>query len=190
MHVQSCRGFLRRIQRDQMLQVVGVSGEGADGVGLSFDELLVEEVGHLGVVTVSAGLGVVWLMGVRVGLVQTVCLHGEGLLVLQSDRQSLEFVELDDVHGDGLLLHEVVFTATLGDVLDQVDGIVPGLVGEGTELLLEAGAVLDVRSKVGGEQQVFVGLGQLLVGVVLESLLVDSEVGVEGVAVDQDICVE
>lgn len=172
-----------------MLKVVGVTGQSADGVSLSFDELLVEEVSHLRVVTMGGCLGVVRLMGMRVCLMQTVRLHGEGLLVLQGDGQRLQFVELDDVHGDRLLLHEVVFPATLRDVLNQFDGIVPGLVGQSAELFLEAGTVLDVRAEVGGEQHIFVGLGQLLVGVVLQSLLVDHEVGVDGVAVDQDIFV-
>lgn len=166
---------------DQTLQVVGVAGQLANGVHLVLEEVLLQIVGHLGIALL--------LDGVRVMQVQLVRLRRQHLFGVEGERQSGQLVQLVDHLLVGLVvLGEVVAAAAFRHLLDQVDGVVPRLVGQREELLLEAGPVLQVAAKVGGEQQVLVGLGQLMVGVALESLGMVGVAGEEGVTFGGFVC--
>uniref|UniRef100_A0A8D8DGT0 (northern house mosquito) hypothetical protein n=1 Tax=Culex pipiens TaxID=7175 RepID=A0A8D8DGT0_CULPI len=145
-------------------------------------------------------IGIVHLtftVGVRNLLVDAVTLRGERLLVRQSqlERAHLVGVQQDaTVHGlegarfehiVGSVLESVQFDdqTTLAAVLDESLGVFPGLVGQRTVQLLEAGTVQLVLVEDVREQQEVERFLQLLVG---EDLQIAFGVGhrrEEGVAV-------
>lgn len=137
----------------QLGQIVGIAREGADRCCLLAQEVLLQIVGHLGIVDAVLS-GAVGGAGVHMnGAV------GQLLLVVQSTCQRLQFIQM---HlwglGNTLLmgLAEVDRATTTSHLLDEGNGIVESAIGETLIELLEAGAVHLVRVEVGGHQQIFV----------------------------------
>ena len=133
------------------------------------------------------------MVGVRVAFVQGMSFAGQRFLDVQSQSQGIQFVQFENAFlhtfaGSNFASGEIVFAAALVDVLDQMDGLSPGVVRQSTELLLKSWTVLDVGSKVGGQQQVVEWLDDVVVGIGLEIIDVLGESRVAGVAVDQIVC--
>lgn len=123
---------------EQVLYVSGISGQFSDPVCVTVHEMVLQERGDLGIVelgTVSRGLPV-----------NVMCGRGHLLFDVESLRQALELQKLDGftrVTGDFWIQPVEVHLATsFGDVLDEVEGVMPGRIGEATEQLVESGTVL------------------------------------------------
>lgn len=131
------------------------------------------------------------VIGVRIALVQAVCLRSQRLLNIQGQCQCVQFVQFQSLllFGSGQSgFGEIVCAATLGDVLDKADAMIPCGVGQSTELLLETWTISHVRSKVGRQQQIVERFLNEIVGIVLEMRQVLRETRVVGIALNELIC--
>lgn len=63
---------------------------------------------------------------------------------------------------------EVDLTTTASQFLDQINGIIERAIRQALVQLLETGTILLVGIEISGQQQVFIGFGQLRVDVGLE----------------------
>lgn len=103
-----------------------------------------------------------------------VCISRQLLLHVQCLGQALHLIQLilssviNTVHVVFLAHGKIHAAASLADVLDQVESVVPGGVGKFAEDTLEADPVLLVVGEVGGHQKVLKRTGYVGVGVLLQ----------------------
>lgn len=170
---------------DQLGQVVGIARQFAHRLGLLAQEVLLQIMGHLGIVF-AVLCGAVGGAGVHVnGAV------GQLLLVVQGTCQRLQLVE---VHlwwmGNTLVmgLAEVDGAAAACHLLDELDGIVKAAIRKTLVELLEAGSVHLVRVEVGGQEQILIRLLQLQLNVVLQLWLQMSNGGIACITIGDTTC--
>lgn len=155
---------------DKFRQVIGVARNLANGIGLVLEEFLFNELRNFGIVVVAV---------VQVGRfsMDVVSDAGQLLFGVQGHGEGVHLIDFQDFvvgEGDGRRVLvpavEVGLAAPLRDVLDQLDGLVPGLVGEPLEKLVESRTVLLVGIEMSSQQEVVVRGSELGVHVGLKFL--------------------
>uniref|UniRef100_A0AAG5CS75 Uncharacterized protein n=1 Tax=Anopheles atroparvus TaxID=41427 RepID=A0AAG5CS75_ANOAO len=162
----------RLLAAGEVLQIVDVSGQIAQHARLILDDLLVQIVGRVRIVvvhvvgSVRAGLGV----RMRDLAVDGVCLLGHVLLVVQRELQRAQLLHVQHLAVVFVLgrLHQVTERSAAALVLDQLDGVLPGLVANLAVQLLEAGAVQAVLVERRGHHQEVERFVYQLTGVLLQ----------------------
>lgn len=143
-----------------------MSNQRADGLSLVLDDLFLQVVRDADFVALRV---VVLQSCVRVVTMDVVGGDQQVLLDLHSSCQSGNLAQLTaggDLLAVGLV--EVMGGAALRRFLDHLDSLVPGAVGQGVQDLLESGTVLQVSAELGGQEQIFVGADEVVVGVLDE----------------------
>lgn len=139
----------------QIVQVVGQTGELANGAGQRGQVLLLDVVSRLRVV-MRLGDGPILRAQVRHLPVDVAGSFVQSLLIVQNHGHGLDLVKIGRGQTHALGLKRELAT-TLRHVLDQVLPGLPGALGKGLDVGMEAGTVLDVVVELGGQHHVLVG---------------------------------
>lgn len=152
--------------QQQVLQVRGVTSQIADGIGMLFNEALLEELAQLRIVMLR--------VLARHRVVDVEGLASQRLLDIKCTGQALELVQfIDFLLGLTaiskvllLVVAEVHLATSLSQMLDQVKGGSPSFIGEDAVQLLEARSVSLVAAEVSRHQQVLEATRNVLVDIV------------------------
>lgn len=150
--VQGKRQVLSVVGCDELLKVCGVTCKLSDLLGLVFNELLLEVLSDLRVMQVLAVPG-------------SLTMDVEGafsdlLLGVQSLSQGLQLMKLHCVvlafYLHGATLVEVHFVTPHGNMLDDINGLLPSFIREFLEQLAEPSPVGLIIVEVGSRQEIFI----------------------------------
>lgn len=123
---------------DQFGQIVGIARQLAHRCGLLGEEVLLQVVCHLGIMLAVVGGA---MGGAGVHMNGALC---QFLLDIQGMGQGLELIEMHLWWLDtalGMWFAQINGATAASHLLDQLNGVVKGAIGEGLIELLEAGAV-------------------------------------------------
>lgn len=163
--------FVEEIQRhredagilsEDVLQVVDVSDQIANGVDLSLDDFFLQVMSESRVVA----LNLVFIQsGMRVMAMDVVSASQQSLLNFDRLSNRLNFVKIPmGLDRSFIGLSEAVGGTSLSELLDHLDSLAPCAVRQAMQDLLESRTILQMCSKLSRQEEVLVGSDEMIVG--------------------------